>query len=59
MKMNKTYMLLLFGMLLILYVAAEDLVFVHVEDIAAASLEVSLWAGGAYEGTVLFVTEGV
>ena len=57
--MNNTYMLLLFGMLLILYVAAEDLVFVHAEDIAAASLEVSLWAGGAYDGTVLFVTEGV
>ena len=32
--------------------------FEHAEDVAA-SLEVPEWAGGAYDGTVLFVAEGI
>jgi hypothetical protein len=32
--------------------------FKYAEDVAA-SLEVPQWAGGAYDGTVLFVAEGM
>jgi hypothetical protein len=32
--------------------------FEHAEDVAA-SLEVPEWAGGEYDGTVLFVAEGI
>ena len=39
-------------------VPADVTDFEHAEDIAA-SLEVPQWAGGAYDGTVLFVAEGV
>nr|QNO41811.1 hypothetical protein EABBNKNM_00026 [Methanosarcinales archaeon ANME-2c ERB4]QNO42734.1 hypothetical protein APGODIHH_00023 [Methanosarcinales archaeon ANME-2c ERB4] len=38
-------------------VPADITDFEHAEDVAA-SLEVPEWAGGAYDGTVLFVAEG-
>ncbi len=39
-------------------VLADVTDFENAEDVAA-SLEVPQWAGGAYDGTVLFVAEGI